>query len=109
MITSKHTPGPWLYGDYNELRADRPNDDECILIATVCDAPFGLDYGNQRTRPHAAGEAQANARLIAAAPELLEALEAFMNACRVDGVPLGWGLVEHNARAAIAKAKGESA
>jgi hypothetical protein len=51
-------------------------------------------------------EAQANARLIAAAPEMLAALEAFVGARKGDG--MGWTLdsLEAMARDAIAKAKG---
>ena len=61
------------------------------------------------------GEGLANARLIAAAPELLEALEAMIEMHGVTqsyadkhiGIPQSWVEVSDLARAAIAKAKGE--
>jgi hypothetical protein len=61
-----------------------------------------------------AAELDANARLIAAAPELLEALEDMFNGWRYirethgDLYGVGWDLAEWKARAAIAKATGET-
>jgi len=49
---------------------------------------------------------EANARLIAAAPDLLAALETLQAAAAVDGWPAGWGLVQEQTAAAIAKCKG---
>ena len=58
-MTTKHTPGPWHVTGYHvEARAG--------AIATVCDA------GDDDT------EGDANARLIAAAPELLAALQGLV-------------------------------
>jgi hypothetical protein len=51
------------------------------------------------------GDVQANARLIAAAPDLLEALLRVLRDVASDGLD-GW---EDQARAAIAKATGEQA
>lgn len=48
--------------------------------------------------------APANARLIASAPDLLEALETVATAAAVDGWPAGWGLVAEHVVKAIAKA-----
>ena len=77
---SEHTNGPWAVrgptGFRNQMAIDP-------CIATV--------YGDQKT-----GELKANARLIAAAPELLEALEALLTAMGdgngngVDGVYGNW-------------------
>jgi len=75
---SGHTPGPWIAGD----RTD------CIAAGDVCVVCFGHDYddyGGVRARapepwelaPYQA-EANANARLIAAAPDLLEACRLAM-------------------------------
>jgi hypothetical protein len=95
---SKHTPGPWkakkwvgtdLYDD-----PDRP----FVEVGNVHWSP-------KNWKPAAAIKQTANARLIAAAPELLEALENLLK------VHEGEGGTQHNAadmaRAAIAKAKGE--
>jgi hypothetical protein len=78
MTTSEHTPGPWAIDDYGAIRADMPNDDGCVEVAHRIYSPLGLDYGNVRTRPMTLIEAQANARLIAAAPDLLEAIEGMI-------------------------------
>lgn len=58
---SKHTPGPWKYFEGSVtvgVARNSPETGDVALIATICS-----------TRP----EASANARLIVAAPELLEA------------------------------------
>ena len=95
---SKHTPGPWKAKKW--VGTD-PYDDP--------DRPF-VEVGNvhwspKNWKPAAAIGQTANARLIAAAPELLEALENLLK------VHEGEGGTQHNAadiaRAAIAKAKGE--
>ncbi len=80
---SDYTPGPWA-----------------VISGEVCAAGYGpiahCDRENRNTKPV---ERDANARLISAAPELLEALEAVMQ------FPLNHkaNLAAH---AAIAKAKG---
>lgn len=97
---TQHTPGPWVteHGVPDVMTADRK-----ILLAEVMVDPCGFE------------EAQANARLIAAAPALLEALENVTDW-------LDWLSTEEDdttkkhptnhakqimaARAAIAKAKG---
>lgn len=63
MKTSKHTPGPWVIGDDHPsvCRISSQGSDQ---IGAMDIAPFGL------------AEAMANARLLAAAPELLEALRS---------------------------------
>ena len=82
---SKHTPGPWRVGGRGEY-LNQLNIEPCIGVA------YGHDV-----------ELIANARLIAAAPDLLEALEALIEDQRDASLP-----VLAKARAAIAKAKGES-
>ena len=92
-MTSKHTPGPWIF--YKASSSDR-----------------GENYGIKASPPNywvipPLNISPADARLIAAAPELLEALTVLSdwveslisdNECR----PL------ENARAAIVKATGET-
>ena len=93
---SEHTPGPWKAKKW--VGTD-PYDDP--------DRPF-VEVGNvhwspKNWKPAAAIKQTANARLIAAAPELLEALENLLK------VHEGEGGTQHNAadiaRAAISKAK----
>ena len=91
---SKHTPGPWIVYEFVDGYDIRAPEAECY-VATASDpeAVWGA-IGREE-----------DARLIAAAPELLEALENLLK------VHEGEGGTQHNAadiaRAAIAKAKGE--
>lgn len=67
-MTTAHTPGPWVLGSPELITA------------------FGSDYKYNITTPNGPCLAvvlggEANARLIAAAPELLEALKALHEAC----------------------------
>jgi len=88
-MKAKHTPAPWRYK-----------------------ATSGFDYGS--TQYWVPGicvniDTEADARLIASAPELLEALKAFVNVCD-NASPMEFvkelGLVVEPARQAIAKAEG---
>src|SRR5690606_6408554 len=100
MSETKHTPGPWTLRPVNEeigeyeIVGPRHNDDtgESEYIGVVCG---GLP------------ESAANARLIAAATELLEGLwETHAALCLSNPEYVGSGLWRRN-RAAIAKATGE--
>ena len=91
---SKHTPGPWavnrLITSGNQslgFHITAPRDGS---VSPVC---VGEDTGY--------GEIDANARLIAAAPDLLEALKVI-----VENGGIGPESMFHDARAAIAKAEG---
>jgi hypothetical protein len=65
MSNAKHTPGPWEIGDYDEeLQAVRIRAGGFVPLTPAVALAAGLD------KPRA----YSNARLIAAAPELLEAL-----------------------------------
>lgn len=75
----KHTPGPWMIAETNQ-------DDE--QISAEVHAPSGyiasvLRILDDESTPEDIAEHLANARLIAAAPELLEALEAIMLHIRI--------------------------
>ena len=94
MKEMKHTPGPWVcQTQANGSSIRHPvilSDDGAVATAQWCD-------NTQKTN--------ANARLIAAAPELLEALQAFIKYAddvNDDSPELG------RARAAIAKSTGQS-
>ena len=64
MSNTKHTPGPWSYSDHASPRITNV---ECD-IARVEALPGSENHSEVR------GEVIANARLIAAAPDLLAAL-----------------------------------
>ena len=103
---SKHTPGPWAY----ELEYG-PNITELPRITTVARCAnyvIGLpsDYPGGNCRDgDPSGDEEADARLIAAAPDMLEALKGILAA--VDETDC-WLLEEMNAvRTAISKAEGE--
>ena len=88
----KHTPGPWSYWNGICSPGGRVTQDETgthIAIPTV--------YANAQLT-------DANARLIAAAPELFEALKSVLDMAS-SGVP-NFGTVV-SARAAIAKSTGK--
>lgn len=95
MSEAKHTPGPWHVGDQGAgypVRAEQPKWQGGGRAICACRPANRTNEAHQ--------EAHANARLIAAAPELLAALE---QALAVHGDHYSWG---PDARAAIAKATG---
>ena len=117
---SKHTPGPWISGEY---------DDSCgydcmtggISIGPRGNGPVHLDganYGQERCKaikPEALERMEADAILIAAAPDLLEALKMAAQQLETDAIFMSLSGASGNhqaeaalaARAAIAKATGE--
>ena len=98
-MTTQHTPGPWITGDAAIWALD-----DCEFHAIV-DCPLNQTCRDTET-------AWANARLIAAAPDLLAALIAFDNAFShyCEGDPDSDEVSAlYQARAAIAKATGETA
>lgn len=101
---SRHTPGPWT------LRYDHPNPRPCErpTLGTVVGPDgdgVGEGWGND------AEEAEANARLIASAPEMLVALRDIMDRQTSKG-DLGGGYFTlsgdciRRAESAIARAEG---
>lgn len=69
---SKHTPGPWFVEDND--RAISSNAATDIALVNMANIRYGWDGPDFLTASHRA----ANARLIAAAPELLYALQEFV-------------------------------
>lgn len=95
MSKQQHTPGPWRIEDKERILSD------CPEFRIMCSD--GYIAGVDSTR----AENAANARLIAAAPELLEALEAIIASADAGNAAILNRLLDQ-ARAAIAKARGES-
>lgn len=99
-MTSKHTPGPWTVMEF-------PDEKFVEIRAHQGYAIVGHVFLNNGAR-------DATARLIAAAPELLEALEGIANHYDMDGYgEKAWKDLALEmadlARAAIAEATGEAA
>lgn len=113
---SKHTPGPWIaddafMADDNQVRVGTPFKGGAVFESvTICECWY-RDEADDETVPTVA-VAEANARLIAAAPELLHALTRLLEAFEVArGLCLDRADFTRDnrlagARAAIAKATG---
>ncbi len=105
-MKTTHSPGPWHIGQTNPtdncipIRSDAPNSNKRGFVAHV-----------DPVSPNRDGNQDANARLIAAAPDLLAALEAaasrlsYLNNALPQ--PRIWPELAQ-AEAAIARARGES-
>lgn len=115
MSEQKHTPGPWEVSGATHIWSPTAH----ANVASVSEPRGeGSDVGYQPLKRNSPDfeEACANARLIAAAPDLLEALsdvlDAYEYALQYKGDYFtekhGDALVVEQARAAIKKAKGES-
>lgn len=79
-MTIQHTPGPWTVQDFNADDLQSPSRFEgpvVVYAESDCDIHPVADCSCNHTC-RAADEAQANARLIAAAPDLLEAASALL-------------------------------
>jgi hypothetical protein len=91
---TKHTPGPWRIGDAG-----------MTVFGPKVEGKLA-DIVAQLFRPKTTAESQirkANARLIAAAPDLLEACRAGLSVCEAESANWQAEII----RAAIAKATGE--
>jgi hypothetical protein len=81
--TTPHTPGPWN-ADKNFMGPDTYGDGNSIPVfprgggVAICDVVAVTGEG--LSRPDVQARAEANARLIAAAPQMLEALRAALEA-----------------------------
>ena len=110
-MTATFTPGPWQRRDdwtgrltiIGNVDGEELHDGPAYSYTTICDVN---DDGDD-----AADEAHANARLIAAAPDLLAALTGLLTHTHIaESDPADWEpedhAVESAARAAIARATG---
>jgi len=95
MIT--HTPGPWTLHEYHGHVTLKGQCGHDAIINTM---------GHSCSNPDLYDEEQANARLVAAAPELLEALKRVMDALAYEGVDEDFEAQYAEGEAAIAKAEG---
>lgn len=106
MIDTKHTPGPWraAFDDDWKPLASESGEELCCLPHMAFDA-VNVFAPKSAAGPHQCSweEFQANALLIAAAPEMLQTLMEFVS--MFPCVPGSIGdEVRQRARAAIAKA-----
>lgn len=94
MAKATHTPGPWMV----------PDNKDAVLAATKTVIIAKCNAGPVRFQP-ASDTVYANARLISAAPELLNLLERSRKLLEENNV--GNQLFRLEVDAAIAKVKGE--
>ena len=94
-MTTPHTPGPWRLSYGKRFEYD-------YLLKAGKDTPIAY-WSNFKIRTKK--ESKANARLIAAAPDLLQALQEVMPMLEIRGEPEP-GSIGRKARAAISKAIG---
>ena len=111
-MTQKHTPGPWR-NDYSPSTGFGCGYGKSQIIAAKGQAIAGVAAVQPQAGPmyrdgglsqETFDELEANARLIAAAPELLEALKECLALVGNDNLPMDTNDVLDRALAAIAKA-----
>ena len=103
MNEFKGTPGPWYWNSDDELFSEKNIE---VLVACDDDKPYRT---NSATIEHHYDPEikKANKTLIAAAPELLEALDELANGYAGNGWDVGLVTRLDKARDVIAKALGE--
>lgn len=114
-MSAAHTPGPWEFGGaYGHQYVRITANNHKKIIGTVRDSELDGVDSHGMPRFLKTEEGRANANLIAAAPELMEALSGMLQVYGgshdSDGLPkheTELDLIEQ-ARAAIAKATGSS-
>lgn len=94
-MSAKHTPGPWTNHGRGRLSPGFPH--SAVAAKTLIARVYSEAFGDPE-------QEAANANLIAAAPDLLEALEAASNYLRMASPGNAKKVID----AAIAKAKGQS-
>lgn len=104
-MESKHTPGPWSVETRHIVHAILDTKGQEI---TFQDVSPQKDAGSITSRGRSPEETQANARLIAAAPELLELADRMLEIIDYNRHKLNVSDFEKEIIAAIAKARGQS-
>jgi hypothetical protein len=105
MSETKHTPGPLYADDIGQIWRKSTWDSYINGGKVAEENPIATAHDGWDAERLEFFPVQANARLIVAAPELLDALERCFNIMNNGGT---WSLEDQaSARAAIAKAKGE--
>jgi len=109
MKTDTHTPGPWIVEDwkYTDSRSAWRRDGVPTIVGANDAIAEVFNLYRPNAEDDAENEAMANARLIAAAPEMLAALEELC-ADKYLADPINADRMA-NAIAVIAKAKGGEA
>lgn len=93
---TQHTPGPWEHNCSGHVR--RAGNENSLLAI--------IHHAGGKVK---SDEQLANLKLMAAAPDLLEALEGAIEAWDADSAPNSWSYQDvEKARAAIQKARGQS-
>lgn len=104
-VIGKHTPGPWFSPDGKTIKQDYRDigvtEFSGCIIAVVTGGPKSGSYFIESTE-----EVEANSSLIAAAPDLLEALQNMADSYEKYKIDAFLEGELESARAAIAKAKG---
>jgi len=99
-MKTKHTPAPWEVFEHSWSNSGIYGGDK--NSKNICNLSI-YDEATEETQNELTKEMDANAKLIAAAPELLESLELLLETCEYSDA----NHEEYNAAvAAIAKAKG---
>ena len=104
-MTTKHTSGRWFADAKGNIWRRPPSDLYQNGGSVAGDKPLAVAYAGWYGENDTGYPVEANARLIAAAPDLLEALKWMVLRTEEGGYPDGKCLEE--ARAAITKATGE--
>ena len=86
-MSAKHTSGPWRYNNLTDIYDSNG--------ATICELYRGSEL-NERCK--------ANARLIAAAPEMLDALQVIMTIATCPNHPNAFNAIRHIAATEIENA-----
>lgn len=94
-----HTPGPWTAVSFSSVVGcpitAQPDPNQNTIVVAGTHSAFGADFR---------GEVEANARLIAAAPDLLDVLDMIAGICEGSRTANSLPHLGSIARAAIAKA-----